>query len=491
MSESTPHVKTPARILVAEDSRTQARLLEHMLTRGGYAVTLAGHGQAALEQLAPEPPALVISDIMMPVMDGYELCRRIKSDPALRAIPVMLLTTLSDPTDVIRGLEAGADAFATKPYNEEALLRRVHSILVNRRLRERSPEGEPFGVFFAGKRRAITARSQRTVEFLLYTYEDAVEKNLDLATARDALALSNRDLESYAEQLSEKNSQLLDDLRMARDIQQAFMPREYPSFPPSAGPERSCVKIAHAYQPSATLSGDFFDILPVSDTQAGIFICDVVGHGLRSALVTAIIRGLLEDLAPDAAEPGRFLSELNRGLAAVFTSSDDPVFASAVYSVLDITTGELRCANAGHPTPLHLRRAPGTAAPLRMDSDAPGPALGLISDFRYATTRGQLAVGDVILYFTDGVIETRGSTQEEYGGLRLSQALQSNGALPPRQLLDRVVNDLRLFAAEGGMEDDVCLVAAELTRLQESQPAPSLRQDDHADADVISDLFTG
>ncbi len=454
-------------ILVAEDSRTQARLLERSLEQAGYRVAVAENGEAAMAVLARQRPSLVISDILMPVMDGYELCRRIKADPAYCDIPVMLLTTLSDSTDVIRGLEAGADAFATKPYKEPTLLRRVQSILVNRAMREQDAGSAAGGVFFAGRRRAITARSQQTVEFLLYTYEDAVEKNSDLMEARDALARLNRDLESYAAQLREKNAQMIDDLRMASEIQQAFLPRAVPHFPPTASESQSCVRVAHVYAPSTTLGGDFFDVLSVSDTEAGVFVCDVVGHGLRAALVTAIIRGLVEDLAPVAGEPGRFLTELNRSLAAVFTRSDDPVFASAVYGVIDVTTGEIRLANAGHPCPLHLRRASNAVAPVRLEPEDRGPALGLFADQVYSTCRGRLAVGDVVVFFTDGVFEAQGPGQEEYGERRLETALLCHSGLPPGQMLDALLADVRRFAGAAEFVDDVCLVAVELARLEE------------------------
>lgn len=453
-------------ILIVEDSPTQALQLRHLLAKNGFSVTVAADGERALAWLRANRPALIISDIVMPGMNGYEMCRRIKSDRDLRHVPIVLLTYLADPQDVIRGLEAGADAFATKPYKEELLLRRVESILLNREMKERGELTEDGGVYFAGKKHSFAARPRQTIEFLLYTYEDAVEKNLDLMEARDALAHANRELEVSAAKLRARNAQMEDDMRMAREIQQAFLTRQYPTFPPAAAPENSSIRFAHLYQPSTTLGGDFFDILAVSGTEAGIFVCDVVGHGLRAALVTAIIRGLVEDLAPVACDPGRFLTELNRGLAAVFARSEDPVFASAVYSVIDITTGQLCYANAGHPRPLHLRRADNTAVPLKLDGEGQGPALGLFGEHIYATSCSRLAVGDVAVFFTDGVFEARGSGQEEYGPQRLEASLARSLQRPFEHMFDALLEDVQQFAGDRGLEDDVCLVAAELTRLE-------------------------
>lgn len=125
-----------AGILIAEDSRTQAEHLQHLLEESGFKVTAVSDGSQALEAAREHKPSLVISDIMMPEMDGYELCREIKSDAQLKDVPVILLTSLSSPDDVIQGLQCGADNFIKKPYNEKHLLSRIDYILANQALRQ-------------------------------------------------------------------------------------------------------------------------------------------------------------------------------------------------------------------------------------------------------------------------------------------------------------------------------------------------------------------
>lgn len=199
---------TGTEILVVEDSATQALTLAHVLRAAGYAVEVAGDGKQALRSIASRRPALVVSDIVMPHMDGYEMCRRIKADPGTRDIPVLLLTSLSDPRDVLRGLEAGADSFATKPYDEGRLLGRIRNMLVNR---ERWKAGAPergAAVMIDGTEHRVSAGAHQILEFLLYTYEDAVAKNLDLIGARDELARSNRELERKAAELAAINREL-------------------------------------------------------------------------------------------------------------------------------------------------------------------------------------------------------------------------------------------------------------------------------------------
>src|SRR2546425_6924434 len=147
----------PVEILIVEDSPTQAQRLQHILERQGYFVTIAANGREALEAAHDRKPTLIISDVIMPEMDGYELCRRAKSDASLADIPVILVTTLSDPQDVIRGLECRADNFILKPYEERYLLGRVQFALVNREVRQAEQSGMGVEIFFHGQKHFITA----------------------------------------------------------------------------------------------------------------------------------------------------------------------------------------------------------------------------------------------------------------------------------------------------------------------------------------------
>ena len=177
---------TPDSILIAEDSLTQSLRLQNTLEKNGFTVTAARDGRAALDALATLRPTLVISDIQMPEMDGYELCRRLKADPALRDIPLILLTSLSAPQDIIRGLECGADNFVLKPYDDEFLLARIRTVLANRDLGS-VDEGAAIPVHFAGQRYEIAASRRQILNLLLSTYETAVRTNADLIKAHEEL----------------------------------------------------------------------------------------------------------------------------------------------------------------------------------------------------------------------------------------------------------------------------------------------------------------
>ena len=123
-------------ILIVEDSPTQAERLRRLIQSEGYRVRVASNGQRALNLIRERKPQLVVSDIIMPEMNGYDLCRALKADPTLRDIPVILVTALNDAKDIIRGIECGADNFIRKPYSEEYLLNRISQVLLNQRLRQ-------------------------------------------------------------------------------------------------------------------------------------------------------------------------------------------------------------------------------------------------------------------------------------------------------------------------------------------------------------------
>jgi serine phosphatase RsbU (regulator of sigma subunit)/ActR/RegA family two-component response regulator len=460
--ETARRSSEPAEVLVVEDSPTQALQLRHLLEQNGFRVAQAADGLAALEYLQRRKPLMIISDIMMPRMDGHEMCRRIKADTAMQTIPLVLLTSLSDPQEVIKALEAGADTFATKPYKEDALLRRLRNILLNRDTWS-GPTPAKTDVFFAGKNYSITARSRQIIEFLLYSYEDAVEKNLDLIEAHTQLARAAQKLETYSEELSQKNAQMEDDLKMAREIQQAFLPNPYPCFPAQAAPEDSALRFHHFYAPSAALGGDFFCVLRLSDTQAGIFLCDVVGHGVRAALVTAIVRGLVADLAPSAGDPGLFLAEINRGLSRVFAGCGDLIFASALHLVIDAATGTLGYANAGHPCPFLLRKSQAWVEALTGEGVESQPALGLIGDTAYATHQGRLDAGDAVMLFTDGIFEVENARRDQYGYDRLQAGAQRHLRAPPETMMRDLLEEVRCFAGSNALDDDLCLLIVEFT----------------------------
>ena len=189
------------KILIAEDSPTQAAQLQNILEAHDYCVSIAENGRQALALMREEvgAPSLVISDIVMPEMDGYTLCREIKRDERLKETPVMLLTSLSDPNDIIRGLECGADNFHTKPYDEKQLLARVQYILLNREVRRGGRTQMGMEIVFGGQRLVVTPERQQILDLLISTFETAVQKNLELQRVQEELKGLTEHLEEEVE----------------------------------------------------------------------------------------------------------------------------------------------------------------------------------------------------------------------------------------------------------------------------------------------------
>ena len=191
-------------ILIAEDSPTQAQQLRYILEQHGYRVTSAANGRLALEAAMKYRPQLVISDVVMPEMTGYELCRHIKNDERLSGTPVILVTTLSDPQDVIRGLECGADNFILKPYEAEQLLHRIQFVLVNSQMRRTEQPGMGLEIVFGGQKHFITADRLQILNLLLSTYEAAIHRNKELSSTRDTLRQTNTELQQLTHELEDR-----------------------------------------------------------------------------------------------------------------------------------------------------------------------------------------------------------------------------------------------------------------------------------------------
>jgi two-component system, sensor histidine kinase and response regulator len=195
-------------VVVAEDSPTQAELLRQALEDEGYVVTLAVNGVEALEAARRIRPAMIVSDVLMPDMDGYQLCRAIKADPALREIPVMIVTSLRDIEDIVMALESGADNFIRKPFDARSLLARIEFLLANRKLRAHSKMQFGIEISLGGRKHLITAEREQILDLLFSSYEEALQANEELRERQDEVQSLNLQLAGRAVELEDANKQL-------------------------------------------------------------------------------------------------------------------------------------------------------------------------------------------------------------------------------------------------------------------------------------------
>lgn len=184
---------TERTILVVEDSRTQAQMLCFHLEEAGFSCLLAENGNQALELLRTHRPALLVAEVAVPELDGFEMARQIKADETLKHIPLILMTDLTDGLDVLRGLECGADNFITKPYEPDYLLAQINYLLANRPLREHDQAQTGLELEFNGKRHLITAERRQILDLWLSTCEQYAQLNRHLhAREKDLKSTSSR-----------------------------------------------------------------------------------------------------------------------------------------------------------------------------------------------------------------------------------------------------------------------------------------------------------
>lgn len=234
-------------ILVVDDEPRNIRVLQILLEAKGYTVITATHGQEALDHVKAGPPDLILLDIMMPRMNGFEVCQRIRADEDAQFVPIVMVTALTEAHDRIKAIEVGADDFISKPFDSYEIIARARSLL-------------------------------RVKQY------------------HDALKQANQEL-------AEHNARLDMELQMAQEVQASLMPQRITNM---AG-----FQIVSHYSPEIAVGGDFFDLWEVGPAKLGVLISDVMGHGVPAAFVTVFIKTIVEEMREQTDDPGHILEVLN------------------------------------------------------------------------------------------------------------------------------------------------------------------------------------
>ncbi|MDZ8118327.1 SpoIIE family protein phosphatase [Pontiella agarivorans] len=264
--------------------------------------------------------------------------------------------------------------------------------------------------------------------------------------------------------LRQANEQIASDLQMAAHLQQTFLPHNYPVF--LSGDGKPLLDFHYFYEADNKLGGDYCAVHRLDDHRAGLLICDVMGHGVRAALITGLIRCISDHLATHLSSAGEFLTTLNRQLHPMLQSEDAFLFATACCLVVDVRTGELTGAVAGHPAPYLIRPGEHSAEPLPIAESDTGPALAITPDFEYSTFALQLQPRDEVLMYTDGIVEAENETGEEFGERRLQELLIRENEVTLKALFPRILEAARAHAGSSKLGDDVCLLGFSLNALQ-------------------------
>ena len=388
--ETSPAKQEASKILVVDDEPRNVRILQIQLNAQGYTVCTAADGLEALDTVEKEVPDLILLDINMPRMDGFEVIKQIRADKATEFIPIVMITALRDTRENrIRSIEAGADDFIEKPFDSLEVLARVRSLL---RVKE---------------------------------YQDTLAKH---------------------------NARLEEDLEMARSIQEILIPED-------GVQELSGFRIASRCCPEMAVGGDFFDVWEIGPNRLGVFISDVMGHGVSAAFVTVFIktilaefRGLVED------NPGYLLEILNTRFNDLI-SSRLFMFATAFCGIIDLGKGELVCANAGHSFPLLYNGHQQMYYPIG-DKNT-GNGLGIWRESVYETTHYPFDRLSKIFLYTDGVYEAKNPQGEEFTAERLQKLVSGCTSQPAGKLIASVSEAVDAFTANCPKDDDLTLLAIE------------------------------
>ncbi len=257
-----------------------------------------------------------------------------------------------------------------------------------------------------------------------------------------------------------KNQQMEAELDVARELQTELMASSMQSVREEIDTHAPFVPgIGFHYEPCEFLAGDFFQAIPYSKRSFGLMLCDVMGHGVKAALVTTLIRGLLSDVRSKQLTPAQVLEHLNERLCPLLDRPPLPRFVTALYGHVDLASGTIDIASAGHPWPLFQRR--GTT-PLPITNDQCGPALGFVRGATYTSSTHTLTKGDRLLLFTDGWTEESNPTGEEYGTTRLLDALCRHQDTPVTKVLAEVAAEITTFSGKTTRSDDLCGVLMEI-----------------------------
>lgn len=341
------------KVLVVDDSATARMVLREAVEDLGHECVVAEDGMEGWRAFRQEEPEAVISDWLMPGMDGIDLCRLIREDPDAAYTYFVMITSLDDGESALSGMRAGADDYLTKPF-------RPHDIEMRLIAAER-----------------VTAVHRR-------------------------LRARTREIEA--------------EVRTAAGVQRGLLPTMPPIVPG--------VILGGLSAPAAEVGGDYYDFLTTSDGPVILVIADVAGHSISSGLMMAMARTVLREQAARGLAPNDALEAINAAMYGDLVNAE--LFITFFYAMYDPATGALTFANGGHNPPL-LRRAEGTLEHL----DADGVPIGVLAEVGFELGSTQLAVGDLLVMYTDGVVEAGVEHDDPFGDERLAEVVAAAAHASP------------------------------------------------------------
>ncbi len=403
----------PQVILIVDDNDINRMLLSRMLSKKGFRLIEAADGTQAIEMANRELPDLILLDIMMPEMDGYEVCTRLRENSDTADIPVIFLSAKSETDDKIKGLEAGAVDYITKPFSMGEVYARVKAQL---------------------KIRSLTQSLKR----------------------------SNESLKKALVELEKKQERIENDLKAAAIIQRSLLPE--------SPPELDTVNFAWEFRPSHKIGGDIFNLFFVDDHHLGIYVLDVSGHGVPSAMVAVTVSQLLRPptgvessiLKKRIPSPPYYKiippAEVLATLDITYPIERFEKFFTMSYMIFNYQSGNISYSNAAHPFPVIVRKN-GNLEFLEKG----GSIIGLGTGEGFEEGSAKLEPGDRMFLYTDGILEYRNAEKLFFGQERFHSILRGSRDLPLDRALKKVIESLEAFDKDLIPQDDITILGIEFT----------------------------
>ena len=400
--------ESTGRLLVVDDNEMNRDMLSRRLQRKGHEVATAVDGADALAQIENGRFDVLLLDIMMPGIDGFEVLKRLRATYSPTELPIIMATAKGERDDIVKALKMGANDYVTKPLD--------------------------FPV--------VSAR---------------VQTQLSLKHAVDQIVALEKDLERRNQELVKVNRRMSEGLEAAAKVQQSMLPTSLP--------EANGLEFAWLFRPCDELAGDILNVFQINKTHVGLYLLDVSGHGVQAALLSVTLSRILTPVADrpnlvrkrtsdgssfEPIAPGEVIAELNRRFQV---NPETGQYFTIHYAVLNTQTYELRWACAGHPGPVYL---PAEGEPAILTSRA--FAVGWVPEAVYEEQRLRLRSGDRLYMYSDGMNEAMNAARDQFGEERIIETARGCRNLGLQESLDGLAAAAETWSGQA-FDDDVTLLA--------------------------------
>ncbi|MGR3317341.1 MAG: PP2C family protein-serine/threonine phosphatase [Candidatus Anammoxibacter sp.] len=365
------------KVLVVDDEPKNLKLLQVRLKSVGYEVSTAVDGFEGYEIAQKLKPAIIVSDLMMPRVDGVEFLKKIRADESLKDVGFILLTARDTHESTVEGLSVGADDYITKPFDTEELFARIKT-------------------------------------------------NIRVSNLQEEIKEKNKLLEEKINELVKKDKKIQDDLDAAKVLQQALLPVNFP--------ENESLKFGIKYQPTDKVGGDIYDIFEIDKNNVGILMSDVSGQGVPAAFLAAMARMAIVNNERYYFSPALLLQTVNEQLCANIKTE---YYLNMFYVVLNTKSKILLFSKNSHPNAFVFRQNSGTLEQLTTEAIM----IGNDEKARFEEKETKIDKGDKILLLSNGVSNCFKKSEGQNVFNKVQGIAKNNCSLPIQELVDKLFQE--------------------------------------------------